>query len=126
MIKNTAFLDFRLVDYPLGGGGVSSREEILANYGGRIPDHLEILSGSIRNEQGEVIGEQFYGVERRSVITGRDLKTARPGLGEFNQPIVNFFLTHEGGQTFSEVTGANIDKGLAIVLDGRVRTAPRI
>jgi preprotein translocase subunit SecD len=126
LIKNTAFLDFRLVDYPIGGGGVSSREEILSNYGGRIPDHLEIMSGSIRNSEGESIGEQYYAVERRSVITGRDLKTARPGLGEFNQPIVNFFLTHEGGQTFAEVTGANIDKGLAIVLDGRVRTAPRI
>jgi preprotein translocase subunit SecD len=126
LIKNTAFLDFRLVDYPLGGGGVQSREEIISNYGGRIPDNIEILSGSVRNSQGESVGEQYYAVERSSVITGRDLKTARPGLGEFNQPIVNFFLTHEGGQTFAEVTGANIDKGLAIVLDGRVRTAPRI
>jgi preprotein translocase subunit SecD len=126
LIKNTAFLDFRLVEYPPGGGGVPTREEILANYGGTVPDHLEMLSGAIRDGQGEVIGEQFYAVERGSVITGRDLKTARPGLGEFNQPIVNFYLTHEGGQTFSQVTGANVGRGLAIVLDGRVRSAPRI
>jgi len=126
LIKNTAFLDFRLVAYPPGGGGVPTREEILANYGNQLPDNLEVLSGTIRDQQGEAIGEQYYAVEKRSVITGRDLKTARPGLGEFNQPIVNFFLTHEGGQTFAEVTGANIDKGLAIVLDGNVRSAPRI
>jgi preprotein translocase subunit SecD len=126
LIKNTAFLDFRLVDYPAGGGGATSREEVLGNYGGRLPENIEILTGTIRNQAGEAVGEQYYAVEKRSVITGRDLKTARPGLGEFNQPIVNFFLTHEGGQTFSEVTGNNIGRGLAIVLDGNVRSAPRI
>jgi len=59
-------------------------------------------------------------------MTGRELKTARPGLGEFNQPVVNFFLTAEGGSIFSDVTGANVGKGLAIVLDGNVQSAPRI
>ncbi len=73
-----------------------------------------------------MVGEQYYAVQRRPVVTGRDLKTARPGLGEFNQPVVNFFLTHEGGELFSQATGANVGKGLAIVLDGRVVTAPRI
>ena len=46
LIKNTAFLEFRLVDFPLGGGGVASREEILANYGGQVPAGVEILTGS--------------------------------------------------------------------------------
>jgi preprotein translocase subunit SecD len=31
LIKNTAFLEFRIVDFPKGGGGVGSREQILAN-----------------------------------------------------------------------------------------------
>ena len=126
LIKSTAFLDFRLVDYPSAGGGLSSREEILAHYGSTLPDAIEILSGPIRDEFGATIGRQFYAVEKRPVITGRDLKTARPGLGDFNQPVVNFFLTHEGGQVFSEATGANVGKGLAIVLDGNVVSAPRI
>ena len=126
LIKNTAFLDFRLVDYPASGGAASSREEILANYGGALPNNVEILRGTIRDDNGVVIGESFYAVEKSSVITGRDLKTARPGLGEFNKPIVNFFLTHEGGQIFSEVTGNNVGRALAIVLDGDVRSAPTI
>ena len=126
LIKNTAFLEFRLVDFPLGGGGVASREEILANYGGQVPAGVEILTGSIRDAQGNSVGEQYYAAENRPVITGRDLKTARPGIGEFNQPVVNFYLTHEGGQLFSEATGANVGKGLAIVLDGRVVSAPNI
>ncbi len=125
LIKNTAFLDFRLVHYP-AGGAAGSREEILANYGGSLPESLEILKGPIRNAEGVTVGEQFYAVERQSAITGRDLKSARPGLGEFNQPVVNFFLTHEGGERFAKVTGDNIGKGLAIVLDGQVRSAPTI
>jgi preprotein translocase subunit SecD len=126
LIKNTAFLEFRLVDYPLGGGAANSREEIAANYGNQLPANLEIMTGDIRDDSGRLVGQRFYGVEKRPVMTGRDLKTARPGLGEFNQPVVNFFLTAEGGRIFSEVTGANVGKGLAIVLDGNVQSAPRI
>jgi preprotein translocase subunit SecD len=108
LIKNTAFLEFRLVEYPLGGGGVPTRAEIDAQHGGVLPDHLEVLTGTVR------------------VITGRDLKSARPGLGEFNQPVVNFYLTHEGGKLFAEATAANVGRGLAIVLDGKVVSAPNI
>ncbi len=126
LIKNTAFLEFRLVQYPLGGGGVGSREQILSQYGGQVPLGIEILSGNIEDDRGAVLGQQYYAVDDRPVITGRDLRTARPGIGEFNQPVVNFYLTHEGGKRFAEATGNNVGKGLAIVLDGRVVSAPNI
>ncbi len=126
LIKNTAFLEFRLVEYPLGGGGVPTRAEIEAQYGGRLPEHLEIVTGTSRDRQGVAVGQQFYLVEKRPVITGRDLKNARPGLGEFNQPVVNFYLTFEGGKLFAEATAANVGRGLAIVLDGKVASAPNI
>jgi preprotein translocase subunit SecD len=126
LIKNTAFLEFRLVEYPLGGGGVPTRAEIDAQHGGVPPDHLEVLTGTVRDRQGAAIGEQYYLVQKRPVITGRDLKSARPGLGEFNQPVVNFYLTHEGGKLFAEATAANVGRGLAIVLDGKVVSAPNI
>ncbi len=125
LIKNTAFLDFRLVEYPTGGPA-ASREEILANYGGTLPPNLEILPTPVRDSEGRTIADEYYAVQASSVITGRDLKNARPALGEFNQPIVNFFLTHEGGERFSEVTGQNIGRGLAIVLDGKIQSAPTI
>jgi preprotein translocase subunit SecD len=126
IIGKVAFLEFRLVDFPQGGGGAPARDVVLANYGGRLPDHLEILPGEVRDRQGRSIGETYYAVEKRRVVTGRDLKTARPSLGQFNQPIVSFTLTHEGGKLFGQATGANVGKGLAIVLDGVVRSAPRI
>ncbi len=127
LIKNTAFLEFRLVDFPAGGGAAASREQLLAHYaGGVLPDHLEILEETARDANDQPIGTLYYAVERRSVITGRDLKNARPGLGQFNQPVVNFFLTPDGGRAFAEATGSHIGSGLAIVLDGRVVSAPNI
>ncbi len=126
LIGEAAILQFRLVEYPMGGGGVASREEILANYGGQLPENVEILSGEVRDENGDAIDSQYYAVQRRIALSGNDLKNARPGLGEFNEPIVNFLLTHEGGQIFSDLTAANINRGLAVVLDGNVITAPRI
>jgi preprotein translocase subunit SecD len=125
LIKNTAFLEFRLVDFPQGGGS-DSRETVLQHYGGTLPENVEILISEIRDKQGRPVGQTFYAVEKRRVVTGRDLKTARPSLGQFNQPIVSFTFTHEGGKLFGEATGANVGKSLAIVLDGKVRSAPRI
>lgn len=126
LIRNTAFLEFRLVDYPRGGGAGRDMAEILAHYGGTVPDSVEILPQPVFDDNKNLIGEGYMAVRKTTVITGRDLRTARPGLGQFNDPIVNFFLTPEGGDRFAEVTGANIDEGLAIVLDGKIRSAPSI
>jgi len=126
LIKNTAFLEFRLSDYPRAGGGAASREEVLSSYGGQLPDDIEILEGDVTDPEGRRIGTQFYAVTKRSVVTGRDLKNARPSLGQFNEPVVNFTFNPQGAQRFGEVTGANIGRGLAIVLDDRVVSAPTI
>ncbi len=124
LIKNTAFLEFRIVDFPKGGGGTGSREAILNNYGGRIPETVEILEGDQRDDQGQVTGKMYYAVQKRRTVTGRDLSDARPAGGEFGQPVVSFTLTPQGASAFGELTGQNVGSGLAIVLDGRVVTAP--
>lgn len=127
LIKNTAFLEFRLVDYPQAGGVAGSREEVLANYGGTLPDRLEILVEEERDpDTNDVLARYYYAVERAQVITGRDLRDAYPTLGEFNQPVVGFSLNADGAERFARATGDNIGRGLAIVLDGKVQTAPRI
>jgi preprotein translocase subunit SecD len=128
LIKSTAFLEFRLVEWPESGAlGLPTREEILAHYGGHLPEGVEILPEEIRDpDTQKVVGERFYAVQQHSVVTGRDLKNARPSLGDFQQPVVNFTLSPEGAQTFGRVTGANVGRGLAIILDGKVVSAPRI
>ncbi len=118
LIKNTAFLEFRLVR-----GGPAPTPEAL----GPIAPNLEMMPGDIRDEiSGAVTGKQYYLVEKQRVITGRDLKTARPGQGRLGEPVVNFSLTAEGSKLFGDATGANIGTGLAIILDGKVVSAPRI
>ncbi len=125
LIKNTAFLEFRVVKVPKGGGGANSREEILANFGGQLPDDLEILEGD-RLQNNVVVGKAYSGVEKRCTVTGRDLSNASPGHDQFGRPSVEFTLNPAGGQAFGELTGKNVGYGLAIVLDGRVVSAPVI
>jgi preprotein translocase subunit SecD len=126
LLQSTAFLEFRIVEYPAGGGGAGSPDELRAGFPGGLPPNLEILEGDLRDERNQRIGVLYYAVQNTAQVTGRDLKVARPGLGQFNDPIVEFTFTHDGGRRFGEVTGANVGKGLAIVLDGRVVSAPRI
>jgi preprotein translocase subunit SecD len=127
LIKNTAFLEFRVVRYPQGGGGVSSREAVLQNFNGQLPADLEILEGDRRDPTTRnVVGVEYYAVEKARQVTGRDLKTARPGLGQFQDPVVQFSFTPDGAKAFAKLTGDHVGSGLAIVLDGRVVSAPVI
>ncbi len=127
LIKDTAFLEFRIVEYPEGGGSASSRDEILSHYGGTLPDDVQIKVEDIRNDQTkEVVGQRYYAVEASSAVTGRDLKNAHSGLGQFQEPVVNFSMTPEGADKFGKLTGDNVGRYLAIVLDGKIVSAPRI
>ena len=47
-------------------------------------------------------------------------------MGQFDQPILEFRLRPEAAAVFGEMTGANIVKALAIVLNGKVVSAPVI
>lgn len=59
-------------------------------------------------------------------IDGVHIKGARPVRDHSNFPAVEFFLDREGSRILSELTEKNIDKYLAIVLDGKVLIAPKI
>jgi protein-export membrane protein SecD len=61
------------------------------------------------------------GSEVASAQMRLDLDPQRPGA-----PGVSFSLTTRGGALFSDITGANVGRRLAIVLDGRVQSAPNI
>jgi preprotein translocase subunit SecD len=68
----------------------------------------------------------LYLLRKRSELSGKYLVDARPTYDQFRKPEVQFTLTKKGGRIFARVTGANIDKPLAITLDGRVESAPII
>ena len=75
---------------------------------------------------GDTANTSYYLVRKVAAVTGRDLRSARQSLDENNQPAVSFTLNNEGGRKFGQVTGDNIGRRLAIILDGRVQSAPNI
>jgi SecD/SecF fusion protein len=126
IIKSTAFLEFRLVDQRSGDQPAESREELLARYGGTLPEDVEVLAQDIEDDRHRVTGQRMWALERRQVITGRDLRSAEQDRGQFGEPVVGFKLNAEGARQFGRVTGENVGRLLAIILDGKVQTAPRI
>lgn len=123
IIRNTALLELKIVE----DGPAATREDLLESRNGVTPPEMEVVSGAAGGfEPGAPAGAAYYLVRRVAAVTGRDLRNARPSLDEFNQPAVSFSFNREGAARFGEVTGANIGRNLAIILDGRVQTAPRI
>jgi len=61
-----------------------------------------------------------------TVMTGAALKNVQVTAGQTGQPEVAFQLTSEGSKIFSEYTTQNVGKYLAIVLDKRIISVPRV
>ena len=121
IIRSTALLELKIVE----DGPAASQELLLQTRNGVLPPDMEVVTGASDLLSGGV-PDVYYLVRRVAAVTGRDLRNARPTLDEFNQPAVSFSLNREGARKFGEVTSQNIGRSLAILLDGRVETAPTI
>jgi len=118
MIKRTAQLSLKLVE-----NEASTREMLLAPGQTEPPPTMEIVTGA-GSEPGT---RAFYLVRKEAVITGRDLKNARPSISpETGLPDIQFSLTPTGAQKFGQATGDNVGRRLAVILDGTVESAPVI
>jgi preprotein translocase subunit SecD len=122
IIQSTAMLTLKIVR----DGPFPTREAALAAHGGILPPDSEVLPGRRESGSDTTTGEAWYVVDRIAAVTGRDLRDAQPRPDENGRPSVNFSLTRDGAARFARVTGANIGKGLAIILDNRVVSAPTI
>ena len=66
-------------------------------------------------------------IEKRVIVQGEDLIDAQPGFdGRNSEPIVNFKFNIRGAQRFGQATTEAVGRSLAIVLDRKVISAPRI
>ncbi|HEX6975029.1 MAG TPA: protein translocase subunit SecD [Vicinamibacterales bacterium] len=119
IISSTARLELKLVE----AGPASSKETLLQPYSGRVPDDMDVVSGA--GSSGDT-GTLFYLVRKVAAVTGSDLRSASASMDENNAPAVKFQLTNDGARKFGKVTGDNVGRALAIVLDNRVVSAPRI
>jgi protein-export membrane protein SecD len=91
-----------------------------------VPPDVEFAWGTRTEFVGGLEVERLYLVKKQVELEGKFLTDAKPSFDQFRKPIVSFQLTREGGRKFARLTGANINKALAIVLDGRVESAPEI
>jgi preprotein translocase subunit SecD len=122
IIRSTALLELKLVEQGPFPDEASARQAFANN----VPPDIQILPGVSEGTAGAPPTTVYYAVRRVAAVTGRDLRNARPSLDENNRPAVSFSLNAEGARKFGTFTQANINRQLAIVLDGRVESAPVI
>jgi protein-export membrane protein SecD/preprotein translocase SecF subunit len=114
----TALLEWRLVE----GGPAPSREALLVASGGVVPADADVTVEAARS--GDASGSSYYLVRKVPVVTGRDLRNARASLDEYSRPAVSFSLTRDATRQFATFTRGHVGRQLAILLDGRVQSAP--
>jgi len=119
IIGKTAILEFKLVE-----AGPGTKDDLLKQYNGTLPGDMEMVPGSATTA-GEPASVSYV-VRKIATVTGQDLRLAKPGLDENNQPAVHFELKSAGAQKFGKLSGENIGRYLAIVLDNRIISAPRL
>ncbi|HEY0160760.1 MAG TPA: protein translocase subunit SecD [Thermoanaerobaculia bacterium] len=122
IIKTTAQLQFRIVE----GATAPTQQGVFDALPANLRGEVDILAGNREDELGRVTGTEYYAVRKNVPVSGRDLKNARVQKGQVGEPVIGFSLTPEGTPKFSALTGANINRRLAIVLDNKVVSAPNI
>jgi preprotein translocase subunit SecD len=108
--------------YEVKGGPYPRQDDARAQNGGVLPPNTKLVRG-MRATEGS---ENWYLVVRTPVVTGRDLRDARPAQDEFGKWETAFVLSQDAKGRFGRYTEANIGNRLAIVLDSQVRSAPTI
>ena len=111
LLGRTAKLTFQLVDLR-----ISSTEAIQR---GRTPP------GSILMQSASDDGRSYV-IEKRVMVSGEMLDGATATFDQNNRPAVSFTLDPAGARRFGKVTGENIGRPFAIILDGKVVSAPTI
>lgn len=93
-----------------------------------IPDNVEFIFSAKPETSQE--GENIYRmtlVNKKAELTGGVIVDAQSNIDpQTTAPIVNMQMNSEGAREWARITGANIDKRLAIILDGVFYSAPTI
>jgi SecD/SecF fusion protein len=113
IIGKTALLEFKLVS--------ADSEKLRQALAGTVPDGLELKYAQDENEP--------LLLEKQAALTGDSLSNALVRFSQedvLSEPIVGLQFNAAGAKKFAEITSANVGRRLAIVLDGKVQSAPRI
>jgi preprotein translocase subunit SecD len=117
LIGKTARLEFKLVDEE------NSLEEALK---GNVPAGSEILQETAVDRKTGRKATVPYLLKKRAPLTGESITDARVQLEQMGEPYVSLSFDSRGARVFERITGDNVGKRLAIVLDDKVYSAPVI
>ena len=134
VIGRTAVLEFYDVREQFGDSYASEAEALKAagvESTDELPSDKRIIHWP---DQGGTGVDRWYLVTTEPVLTGTDLQGAQVGFDQNNRPKVDLQFKGDGATKFAEITDklakrAQItqeDQLLAIVLDGTVKSAPRV
>jgi len=116
LLGKTAKLTFHLLD---------DQHSVADAQAGRVPPGSRLMPGV--EEQAARGRPTLYLVQKRIMVSGDTLVDAQPGFdSRTNEPVVNFRFDSVGAKRFGDVTSKNVGKPFAIVLDGKVISAPVI
>lgn len=133
LIGKTALLEFKLLnetdpmlnEFP-GRIDADKDKEFMERFKDRISPDDEILFERVVNEETGAVTKTPFLVKKAVVLSGDLLSDAQVSIGEFNTPYVSLTFDSEGARLFEKITGENIQRRLAIVLDQHVYSAPVI
>ena len=143
-IGTTAVLEFMMVDEDISPELIekvlleAEKQLDTANYNddralsdwlvrtGRIPDGDRLLWKYEQDVNGKEMRVNALVVKEDVVLTGDDINDAHVSMNQYNEPYVSMAFKPRGARIFSEVTGQNVGKRFAIVLDAKMRSAPVI
>lgn len=114
IIGQTAHLEFHLVREDVDPGKAVLPPGVI------VLPLLEKNPGQHQQREGRIA------VEKDAMLTGEDVADARPAFDNMNQSYVTLTFNARGGRIFERVTGESVGRRMAIVLDGKVYSAPVI
>jgi preprotein translocase subunit SecD len=134
LVGKTAILEFKLLDdeSPVAAQlppVIASDEEetVRDEFAAEIPEGDEILFGRVYDKETGIESKRIYLMKKQSLMTGEFLTEARVNIDQrYNEPYVSISFDSTGAKLFDQITGNNIKKRLAIILDNNVYSAPVI
>ena len=130
LIGKTAMLEFRIVknDQSIAQEAfakLEATENPFDDDGNLAPEIAALVPEGYQIMRSKEGGPTL--VEANVEVTGADLEDARVVMmGEYGYSEVAFSFNTEGAQKFGKLTGSNLQKQLAIVLDNTIQSAPTI
>jgi preprotein translocase subunit SecD len=133
LIKETALLEFKMLDeenqmkLDLPARIPKEKEaEVLKQAESKLPEGSQILfERAVEKDTGREYRIPYL-VKKRVMLTGDVLSDARVSIGQFNDPYVSIEFDAKGGREFERITGDNVKKRMAVVLDNTIYSAPVI